>query len=198
MLDYDTHSFWLSTEPTVTTQTPTSITYSMPSDDSFFYLGGSLTFSYSNTYSATVVGIPTSDTEGDLTRTPEDAYFTDTASGSVSTFSINSIRAQPLNPDDTTINECSNAKVQKLLRTMKNAMQLSQGAYILRIYNNTQNPKTRGIPYDIPVFLDSYNCVKNQDRPNELNIAIQLTKRSPINGINIGTTYYGVENNGTN
>ena len=187
MIDYDNHSFWLSSQPT---QKGTGWTYSMPSDESFFYLGGSLSFSYSNTYSANVVGIPTDDTEGELTRTPEDAYFTDTASGSVATFSISCIRAQPLDPDDTGINACSNAKVQKLLRSMKNAMQLAQGAYILRIYNNTQNPNTRGIPYDIPVYLDSYNCVKNQERPFELNMSLQFTKRSPIQGINIGSTIY--------
>jgi len=187
MIDYDNHSFWLSSQPT---QKGTGWTYSMPPDESFFYLGGSLSFSYSNTYSVNVVGIPTDDTEGELTRTPEDAYFTDTASGSVATFSISCIRAQPLDPDDTGINACSNAKVQKLLRSMKNAMQLAQGAYILRIYNNTQNPATRGIPYDIPVYLDSYNCVKNQERPFELNMSLQFTKRSPIQGINIGSTIY--------
>ena len=187
MIDYDNHSFWLSSQPT---QKGAGWTYSMPPDESFFYLGGSLSFSYSNTYSANVVGIPTDDTEGELTRTPEDAYFTDTASGSVATFSISCIRAQPLDPDDTGINACSNAKVQKLLRSMKNAMQLAQGAYILRIYNNTQNPNTRGIPYDIPVYLDSYNCVKNQERPFELNMSLQFTKRSPIQGINIGSTIY--------
>ncbi|MBQ1294508.1 MAG: hypothetical protein IIY21_10740 [Clostridiales bacterium] len=187
MIDYDNHSFWLSSQPA---QKGAGWTYSMPPDESFFYLGGSLSFSYSNTYSVNVVGIPTDDTEGELTRTPEDAYFTDTASGSVATFSISCIRAQPLDPDDTGINACSNAKVQKLLRSMKNAMQLAQGAYILRIYNNTQNPNTRGIPYDIPVYLDSYNCVKNQERPFELNMSLQFTKRSPIQGINIGSTIY--------
>lgn len=189
-LDYNSHSFWLSSAPTQVTYYSTYTAYSMPPDSSFFYLGGSLSFSYSNTYSATITGIPTDDTTGELTRTPEDAYFTDSASGSISTMSINCIRAQPRDPDDTDINLCSNAKVQKLLREMKNSMQLNQGAYILRIYNATQNPDTLGIPFDIPVYLDSYTAVTTQDRPFELNLSLQLTKRSPAPGINLGNTQY--------
>lgn len=196
-LDFVNHSFWISTEPTSTTQSGGNWSYSLPPDNSFIYLGGSLSFSYSNTYSASITGIPT-DAEDGLTRTPEDAYFIDSASGSISTMSINCIRAQPrttVEPsedNDYNYNDCSNATVQRALRRMKNAMQLTQGAYILRIYNATQNPMTFGVPYDIPVYIDSYNTSTTQDRPYELNISLQLTKRSPLNGITVGETTYGI------
>lgn len=199
-LDFNNHSFWLSRLPTNTTQTGGNWSYTLPPENSFFYLGGSLSFSYSNTYSASITGIPT-DADDGLTRTPEDAYFVDSGSGSISTISINCIRAQPREPvepsplNNNNYNQCSNATVQKTLRAMKNAMQLSQGAYILRIYNATQNPRTFGQPFDIPVCIDSYNVSTTQDRPFELNISLQLTKRSPLNGITVGTTYYGAEDN---
>ena len=187
-LDYTTHSIWISTAPA---QPPLdshnkpiwgASTYTLPEDSTFIFLGGRTSFTYSNTYNANVMGIPG--------QTSASAYFTDSASGSVSDISISCIRVQPTDPDDTSqnLNNISNAKFKQMLYNMKNVMQLKQGAYILRLFNNTQNINASGKAFDFPVYLESYSAEVNQERPFEMNVSLKLKRRAPILGFNLGTT----------
>lgn len=184
-LDFLQHSLWVSTQPTTDAESTGKTTWSKyhnPPDSSFFYIGGNASVSYSNSYNANITGI--------YSKGTNEAYFTDTASGSVSQISVSGQRVQPANPDDSNINNCSNAKVIELLRQMKSTPQLGQGAYIFRMYNNTQKLASYGRAYDIPVYLDNFSVSTSQDNPNILNISLKFIRRSPVLGLNLGTTTY--------
>lgn len=185
VLDFRTHSLWLSTQPI--TPGEQDNTYITPPDDSFVYLGGNISFNYSNTYNATTTGIYGKDSTA--------AYFIDAASGSVSKISVSAERVQPLSPVDdlSNLNNVSNAKLKKLLYAMKNTVQLRQGAYVLRLYNHTWNIDSEGIAYDFPVFLENYNVSNNLDSPNTIQIQLTFTKRNPLSGITLGNTQYITE-----
>lgn len=85
-------------------------------------------------------------------------------------------------------NNCSNAKVVEYLRQMKNTMQLKQGAYILRVYNQRQKVSGQGSYVDFPVYLDTYSANTDMDAPNITSITLRLIRRGPRAGQEIGLT----------
>jgi hypothetical protein len=66
--DFNQHTVWLSVDPYEIDKYDKSVCYTPP-DSKFIFLGGNTTFSYKNTYGASVMGI--------YSRGPEDAYFID-------------------------------------------------------------------------------------------------------------------------
>lgn len=178
-IDYNAHSIWLSAKPVeVCVKDPSA--YVIPPDEDFFYIGGESQISYSNSYNASTMGI--------YSQKSQDAYFIDGQSGSVSQISVSQIRDNPGIQEDDGYNNCSNAKVIECLRDMRQSVQLKQGAYILRIYNGTQNLQCSGRPYDIPVFLNTYQVSHNFDKPNAISLSFQFIRRCPVQNLNIGIT----------
>lgn len=213
MIDYRSHSVWLSSVPCQTTDNTsqgsniTTTYYTVPVDDLFFHLGGEVSFSYSNSTGAKLVGV--------YSTGPEGAVFVDSAQGCVSTISLSTVRVNPATPNDTStsLDSISNKKVIELLSSMRgNNTQLKNGAFILRLYNIRTNmpilsdsASTRlisvyGTSQDSPVvegdgyfaeycvFLNSFDYSFEDGNPNVLNISLQMTVRSPKAGYNLGTT----------
>lgn len=176
----NSHSLWISTQPT-------SISNDRlipPLPNTYVYLGGNSEITYDNQYNAGVVGV--------YKQPSSEAYFVDSTGGSVSQISISCTRVQPINYDDssTDLANISNGKFIMLLEEMKQKTQLLQGAYILRMYNTTQNAKTSGIPYDIPVYIVNFTYKYNLEQPNVINITLKLIKRNYTEGFSLGTTKY--------
>lgn len=178
-LDYNQHSLWLSYLPCTDNNDGT---YNLPPDYSFFYLGGHASFSYSISYSGTSTGIPSQDSS--------QAIYVDSAAGCVANINVRTVRVQEPTYDDSTedVSECSNARVVTLLRQMKNTMQLKQGAYILRVYNQRQKVSGQGSYVDFPVYLDTYSANTDMDAPNITSITLRLIRRGPRAGQEIGLT----------
>ena len=195
LIDPTKHSIWLSAKPTSNGKgndnDDTWSSYKLPSDDSFFYLGGENTYSYSNSYNATTTGVYAQGSTG--------ALFVDSGSGSVSNINVSAVRIQPDEPYDPTpsdtqsimdmnLNNCSNARLIEVLRNMRGVQQLNQGAYILRLYNSSMIQGTEDQGYDLPVYLASVTTSIEMDSPNTLKISLSFVRRSPVKNINIGTT----------
>lgn len=195
LIDPTKHSIWLSAKPTSNGKgndnDDTWSSYKLPSDDSFFYLGGENSYSYSNSYNATTTGVYAQGSTG--------ALFVDSGSGSVSNINVSAVRIQPDEPYDPTpsdtqsimdmnLNNCSNARLIEVLRNMRGVQQLNQGAYILRLYNSSMIQGTEDQGYDLPVYLASVTTSIEMDSPNTLKISLSFVRRSPVKNINIGTT----------
>ena len=195
LIDPTKHSIWLSAKPTSNGKgndnDDTWSSYKLPSDDSFFYLGGENSYSYSNSYNATTTGVYAQGSTG--------ALFVDSGSGSVSNINVSAVRIQPEQPYDPTpsdtqsimdvnLNNCSNARLIEVLRNMRGVQQLNQGAYILRLYNSSMIQGTEDQGYDLPVYLASVTTSVEMDSPNTLKINLSFVRRSPVKNINIGTT----------
>lgn len=195
LIDPTKHSIWLSAKPTSNGKgndnDDTWSSYKLPPDDSFFYLGGENSYSYSNSYNATTTGVYAQGSTG--------ALFVDSGSGSVSNINVSAVRIQPEQPYDPTptntqsimdvnLNNCSNARLIEVLRNMRGVQQLNQGAYILRLYNSSMIQGTEDQGYDLPVYLASVTTSVEMDSPNTLKINLSFVRRSPVKNINIGTT----------
>jgi hypothetical protein len=193
LIDPTKHSIWLSAKPTSNGKgndnDDTWSSYKLPSDDSFFYLGGENSYSYSNSYNATTTGVYAQGSTG--------ALFVDSGSGSVSNINVSAVRIQPDEPYDPTpsdtqsimdmnLNNCSNARLIEVLRNMRGVQQLNQGAYILRLYNSSMIQGTEDQGYDLPVYLASVTTSIEMDSPNTLKISLSFVRRSPVKNINIG------------
>jgi len=167
-------SLWISTVPWSASL----------SDDDFLYLGSANDHSGSESYSTATTGI--------LGQTTASAIVIDGSSGPVMTYSTNSTRVNPVTGvrDDTSYLNCSNAKARTILRQMRQAIQMQQCAYVLRVYNIASRIKgsasvqrltqyTSGRNYlDLYVFINSVTVKYEPDMPEALTISLSLTMRN--------------------
>lgn len=171
-LDSDTFSVWISVKPWSATATL--------ADTDFMYLGSGNSYAGTFNYSMGTTGI--------LGRPTSSAISVDGATGPTESLSFNSTRVNPVSPNDSTSDytNVSNAFCRTTLRHMREAIQMQQGAYIVRLYNLsprmngglTYKPTAMGDPLELPVFLNSDTCTFSYENPNNLNVQVSLTLRN--------------------
>lgn len=106
--------------------------YNGSSEPNFLYLCSDASISYGVSYNGSTTGI--------LGHSPADSIFVDPSTGAVGKINISGTRVNPNTsanvPSGFGSNLVSNATFYSKMRTMLQANQMFQGAYILRIYNS--------------------------------------------------------------
>lgn len=91
----------------------------------------------------------------------------------------------------------SNKKFLEKLLECRTSIQMMNNAYVLRIYNIEQTPKStysniydleqfrnRNKPKELYVFLNKYDYTLNMDAPNELSMSYEFVLRNKLKGYN--------------
>lgn len=179
------YSLWISTVPADNT--------GYVADSNFMFIGSSSTLPVTISYTSSTVGV--------LGQPPDTAVFVDGTAGAVMQIAITSTRVNPSDANDSYPNTYSNKAFIEAIVAMRTAIQMTQNAYVLRMYNMTimkkidydnltpseiiQKRTTLQVsPKSYNVFINSADITLDVDNPNSIDVSLNLIQRNLLLGYN--------------
>ena len=179
------YSLWISTVPADNT--------GYVADSNFMFIGSASTLPLTISYTSSTVGVLGQDTST--------AVFVDGTAGAVMQIALTSTRVNPSDADDDHPNTYSNKAFIEAIIAMRTAIQMTQNAYVLRMYNLTTMQKSdydnltpleiiekrtelQISPKSYNVFINSIDITLDIDSPNSIDVSLNLIQRNLLLGYN--------------
>ena len=144
-------------------------------DGNFINVCSDATLDYNLDYNGTTMGI--------MGQTTGNAIFVDKVGGAVGNITISGTRVNPKTSTDSSneniVTNPSNADFMNKIKSMIEATQMFQNAYILRLYNVDFRNKENYDKYkDLYVFLKSVEFEIDWKNISEMNVTLECVRRN--------------------
>jgi len=176
---------WISTVPASDT--------GYVADSNFMFIGSASTLPISISYMSSTVGV--------LGQPTDTAVFVDGTGGAVMQINITSTRVNPPDADDDYPNTYSNKAFIEAMIDLRTYIQMTQNAYVLRIYNLTTMKKSdydnlsplniiekrtslQTEPKSLFVFINSIDITLDLESPNSIDVSLNFIQRNALLGYN--------------